>query len=68
MHRVTVEGNSAAIQFSGNSVRGPQKVGQAMQFVADSDEFAVRELPGLSDEEKVILGRSLIKEGLLRIA
>jgi ribosomal protein L16 Arg81 hydroxylase len=67
-YRLTATGKHATLQFSGNLVRGPRSVAEALQFVADTETFAVRDLPGLGDENKRILAVSLVREGLMQIA
>jgi hypothetical protein len=64
--RIDPEG--ALIQFPGGQVCGPARIASALQFVARSERFAVRELPdSLGEEGKLILARRLIREGLLDI-
>jgi ribosomal protein L16 Arg81 hydroxylase len=68
MNRVTGSEHHSTIQFSGNTVRGPRKVAPALAFVATNSSFLVKDLPELKDAEKVVLAKSLVKEGLLRVA
>ncbi len=52
----------------GYAVSGPQILESAFHFVANSDTFAISELPNsLTENAKVVLARRLIKEGLLTI-
>ena len=67
--RCRVDEAGAMIQFPGGQVTGPTKIGPALQFIARSDRFAVRDLPGdLENGGKVTLARRFIREGLLMIA
>jgi hypothetical protein len=60
--------DGALIQFPGGQVSGPARIATALQFVARSERFAVRELPdSLGAEGKLVLARRLIREGLLTI-
>ena len=66
--RVVEEGPGVAIEFPGNRVSGPHRIATALHFVAGTQRFAVRELPGeLNAEAKVVLARRLLREGLLRV-
>lgn len=63
VHRI---GSSAAIQFPGNQVFGPPSVAAAFAYIAAAPgDFAVGDLPGLSDGSKITLVKQLILEGLL---
>ncbi len=67
--RVHAEGESIRIDFPGGSVGGPKPIEPSLRFVASTEEFAVRDLPGgLSERAKLLLARRLIAEGLLRRA
>lgn len=56
------------IHFPGGAVWAPSWVEPALQFVAETEVFQVRDLPSLwDDDSKVVLARRLVKEGLLRI-
>jgi hypothetical protein len=67
--RVLREGETVAIEFPGNRVSGPARIGPALEFAARSSSFPVRELPGdFGDESKLVLARRLVREGLLRVA
>jgi ribosomal protein L16 Arg81 hydroxylase len=67
--RVRAEGASVRIEFPGGSIGGPKPIEASLRFVASTEEFSVRELPGgLRDRAKLLLTRRLISEGLLRRA
>lgn len=64
-----VQDGSCGIQYPGNQVIGPITIEPALEFVSMSRRFAVKDLPGLLDgEEKLVLVRRLVREGLLRVA
>lgn len=61
-------GDYISIQFPGNEVRGPGWLEPAYRFIAETETFAVKDLPdSLSDNAKLVLVRRLIREGLLRV-
>ena len=59
--------DSVRLQVPGGSaVKGPKPLEGAFRFVADSDRFAIKEMPNsLSENAKIVLARRLINEGLL---
>jgi hypothetical protein len=64
--RALVDGDGAVIEFPGGRVGGPARIAAALQFVARAERFPVRDLPdGLGDNEKLVLARRLVREGLL---
>ncbi len=65
--RVLTEGDGVVVQFPGGHVGGPARVAAALCFVAGTERFPVRALPGLGDDAKLVLARRLVREGLLRI-
>jgi len=68
MCKVTSSGGSAAIHYPGNVVSGPAAIQPALQFIAATPKFAVRDLPDcLADTDKVVLAQRLVREGLLTI-
>jgi hypothetical protein len=66
--RVLGEGGLSGIQFSGNQVTGPARISEAFRFIASSQEFYAGAVPGLESEEKLVLIRRLVREGLLTVA
>lgn len=67
--RVFQENGVAGIQFSGNQVIGPLKIIEALQHIAESEVITPASLPGaLSENEKLILVRRLVRTGLLTLA
>ncbi len=66
--RCTVNADTAAIQFPGGQISGPARIGPALQFIAGSHRFAVRELPDdLGVAGNLVLAKRLIRERLLMI-
>lgn len=67
--RIHEQGDAIGIQFAGNEIRGPAKIGAALRFIASTKQrFSVRDVPGeLSENAKLILVRRLVREGLLTI-
>jgi hypothetical protein len=64
---VSYDRETAEITFCRNFVKAPLSVLPAFEFIADKEEFAVNQLPDLSDHSKIVLVRRLIREGLLGI-
>lgn len=57
---------AAGIQFSGNQLLGPAKIAGALRTIDAAERFRPSELPGdLSDGEKLVLVRRLVRVGLL---
>jgi hypothetical protein len=64
--RVAVADGRASIVFQGKEVRGPGKLARAFEHIADCDGvFHPRELPALTDNERLVVCRRLMREGLL---
>ncbi|CCI04793.1 cupin domain-containing protein [Microcystis aeruginosa] len=53
------------IQFAGNTVKESNRSERAIRFILDSEEFAIKDIPGLVDNSKLNLVRRLIQEGIL---
>lgn len=67
--RVVRDGGWVSVLFPGGHVGGPLKIAPALRFVAETERFAVRDLPGeLGPEGKLVLARRLLRERLLTIA
>jgi hypothetical protein len=64
---VSNDTEAAEITFCRNFVRAPLSVLPAFEYIANKEEFAVKELPDLSDHAKIVLVRRLVREGLLGI-
>ncbi len=66
--RVFRHGGIAGIQFSGNQVTGPAKIGVALEYVAAHERLTPADLPGpLASNERLVLARRLVRVGLLTI-
>jgi ribosomal protein L16 Arg81 hydroxylase len=65
--RLTPQGNSIAIQFPGNTIKGESHLAAALTFITNADSaFSVGSLPhNLTDDGKIVLIRRLIRGGLL---
>jgi hypothetical protein len=48
-------------------VRMPARVEPSVRFVADGLDHAVRDIPGLDDDGRLVLARRLVREGLLEV-
>lgn len=60
---------SVGLQFSGNHISGPSKIGAALRFIEHAGTFTAEGLPGsLSSREKLVLARRLVRIGLLTCA
>ena len=65
--RIHTQAEAIRIEFPGGSISGSKPIERALRYVASTEEFEVRELPGgLSERAKLILAWRLIAEGLLR--
>lgn len=62
---VSMDGSLATIRFAGNSVSGPASIEPALRFISATHRFKAMDIPGLSDQSKLVLVRRLVSEGLL---
>ena len=44
--RIHTEAEAVRIEFPGGSISGPKPIEPALRYVASTEEFEVRELPG----------------------
>ena len=60
----------ATLSFEGRELRFPARIGAELEFVAAAEgQFRLADLPGpLDDAGRLVLGRRLVREGLLRIS
>ncbi|BAY45249.1 putative cupin 4 family protein [Scytonema sp. HK-05] len=65
IYRIIKTISKIGIQFAGNTVMESNRSERAIRFIVDSEEFAIKDLPGLTDNSKLALVRRLIQEGLL---
>ncbi|WNG29031.1 hypothetical protein F0U62_37335 [Cystobacter fuscus] len=67
--RLLQEEGLGGIQFSGNQILGPAKIAEATRYIDESRVVVPAHLPGgLSDNEKLVLVRRLVRVGLLTLA
>ncbi|MGA9768414.1 MAG: cupin domain-containing protein [Blastocatellia bacterium] len=58
----------AGIQYSGGKILGPEKIAPALRYIARHRSFAVRAIAGdLTEREKLVLARRLVRDGLLEV-
>jgi len=68
LNRVFEENGMAGMQFSGNHIVGPAKIAGALKYIAHSDTLTPASLPGpLTENEKIVLVRRLVRIGLLTL-
>jgi ribosomal protein L16 Arg81 hydroxylase len=66
--RVIENEHGVAIEFPGNRVTGPRRIGPALRFVAEASRFTIRDLPDdLSIDVRLALARRLVHEGLVTV-
>lgn len=66
--RVVRDGGWVSISFPGGNVGGPLRIASSLQFVAETERFAVKDLPDeLGAEGKLVLARRLLRERLLDV-
>jgi hypothetical protein len=64
--RLSEEGECVALSFQGKWITFPAYALEAVWFVAQHDEFRIKEIPDVLDEAgKLVLAKRLIREGLL---
>ncbi|AKQ64443.1 cupin 4 family protein [Myxococcus hansupus] len=57
----------AGLQYSGGKLLGPAKIGPALRHVVRGSTLVVRDLPGLSEKEQLVLAGRLVRGGVLRV-
>jgi hypothetical protein len=62
------EGDSLRLHFGGNSVTAPARIRAALEFAMTAGRFAVKTIPGLDAESRLVLARRLVKAGFLTFA
>ncbi len=65
-----LESDRATLSFEQRDLHFPARISAELEFVLRAEEpFRLRDLPGrLDDEGRLVLGRRLVREGLLRIS
>jgi ribosomal protein L16 Arg81 hydroxylase len=56
----------AVLRFGPHRLQGPSSLRPAFEFVSEHHRFRIADLPSVSDSSKLVLGRRLIRDGLLR--
>ncbi len=62
---VTSDPNTVALTLIDSVVRFPVAVESALKVVLDGGEFTPAQLPGLDAEEQLVIGRRLLREGIV---
>lgn len=66
---IQVQGPFSRIIFPGNVIKGPALIAEALQYIADArGKFQLKDLPAISDDNKIQLAARLIRGGLLQFA
>jgi ribosomal protein L16 Arg81 hydroxylase len=67
--RVTVDDDTATLWFHTRRVRFPAHVAGELRFVAEQDRFTPAAIPGeLDDPGRLVLARTLVREGFLTVS
>lgn len=65
---IAAEGDSVHVDCYGRRITFPVEAAEAVRFALNSERFRVGDLPGaLDEEEKIVVVRRLVKEGLVVI-
>ena len=67
---LVVSDEDACLSFEGRDLSLPARIGPELEFVATAQgSFRIVDLPGrLDDAGRLVLGRRLVREGLLRVS
>ncbi|MCP3101660.1 cupin domain-containing protein [Myxococcus sp. K15C18031901] len=57
----------AGLQYSGGKLVGPAKIAPALRHILLASDIVVRDLPGLSEKEQLVLAGRLVRGGVLRV-
>ncbi len=63
-----IDDEFSIICFGARQLRGPARFRQAFEFIRGTNRFRVAEIPGLSEQSRLVIARRLVREGLLRFA
>ena len=58
---------AARILYGGHEVNGPARLAKIFDFIRDTRSFRLGDMPGLDPKSCAVLGRRLVREGLLRV-
>lgn len=64
--KVIEAGNFSRIIFPGNVIKGPAQIASVFEYIAQSEEFFVKDIPNVNDDNKLKLAKRLIRGGLLK--
>jgi ribosomal protein L16 Arg81 hydroxylase len=64
--KVIQVGNFSRIIFPGNIIKGPAQITSVFEYIAQSEEFFVKDIPNVNDDNKLKLAKRLIRGGLLK--
>jgi len=64
-HRLVQHGDQVVLELAGRRVRFPVTVSDALHLLLGGPDVAVGQLPGMPDEDQVVLVRRLLGEGVL---
>ena len=64
--KVIQVGNFSRIIFPGNVIKGPVQITSVFEYIAQSEEFFVKDIPNVNDDNKLKLAKRLIRGGLLK--
>jgi ribosomal protein L16 Arg81 hydroxylase len=66
--KVTNNASGARILFQGNTIKGPSKIVDTLEFISNQENvFLVEDIPFLNDDNKLKLAKRLIRGGLLKV-
>ena len=64
--KVLQDGFFSRIMFPGNVIKGPATIAPIFDYIAKSDNFFIKDIPKVNDENKLKLAKRLIRGGLLK--
>lgn len=66
--KVTNSASGARIMFQGNTIKGPSQIASTLAYISEREGiFSVKDIPFLSDDNKLKLARRLVRGGLLKV-
>jgi len=64
--KVLQMGAFSRIVFPGNIIKGPAQISSVFDYIARSESFVIKDIPSVSDDNKLKLAKRLIRGGLLK--
>ena len=64
--KVVQMGDFSRIIFPGNIIKGPAQIASVFDYIAQSKNFLVKDIPQVNDDNKLKLAKRLIRGGLLK--